>query len=69
MLEAECRDENVEVRPGETRTITRQVDAETCDVVLYVNDREAYADTIQDYESTTLEVNSKGEVFDETIEL
>lgn len=69
VLEAGCRDEDVEVRPGETKTVTRQVDAEACDIALYVDDREAYADTIQDYESTTLEVNSNGEVFDETVEL
>lgn len=69
VLEAECRDEEFEIRPGETKTVTRQVDAEACGIALYVNAREAYSDTIQDYESTTLEVNSNGEVFDETVEL
>jgi predicted component of type VI protein secretion system len=69
VLEAGCRDEDVEMRPGETKTLERQVDAETCDVALYVDDRKAYADTIQSYESTTLRVDSGGNVHAETVEL
>lgn len=69
MLEAECRGEDFEIQSGETKTITRQADAETCNVTLSVNNEEAYNATIQDYESTTLEVNSHGEVYKETVEL
>lgn len=69
VLETECRGESFEIQPGETKTITRQVDAETCDIALSVDNQEAYSDTVQNYESTTLEVNSSGEVYDETIEL
>lgn len=69
VLEAGCRDEDFEIRPGGTKTIKRQVDAETCDIAIYIDDQEAYKDIIQDYESTTLTVNSSGEVDAETVEL
>lgn len=69
LLETGCRDEDFRIQPGETETVARQVDAETCGIALYVDDREAYNDTIHDYESTTLRINSRGEVDDETVEL
>lgn len=69
VLEAECRDGDFVIRPGESKTTERQADAETCDVVLYVDGREAYNDTVQNYESTTLTIDSSGEVDAETVEL
>ena len=69
VLETGCRDEDFEIQPGETKTIKRQVDAETCDVAIYIDGQEAYRDTIQDYESTTLTINASGEVDVETVEL
>lgn len=64
-----CRDEEVAVQPGETVTVTREVDAEECDVTLYVDDEEVYSRHIPDYESTTLEVDADGAVHEETMVL
>ncbi|KAB1193607.1 hypothetical protein GJR96_09170 [Haloferax sp. MBLA0076] len=69
VLDAGCRDEEFEIRPGEGKTLRREADAETCDVTLYVDGQEAYSDTIQDYESTVLRVESSGEVDEETVEV
>ncbi|AFK17898.1 hypothetical protein E6P09_03885 [Haloferax mediterranei ATCC 33500] len=69
VLKPGCRDEDIEIQPGETKALTRQVDAEECAITLYVDGEEVYHDTIQDYESTTLRVGSSGEVTAETIEL
>lgn len=69
MLETGCRNESSKIQPGETEIIARKVDAETCDIALYVDDREAYNGTIYDYESTTLRVNPGGGVERETVEL
>ncbi|KTG28000.1 hypothetical protein AUR66_12640 [Haloferax profundi] len=69
VLDARCRDEEFEIQPGEGKTLRRDVDAETCDVTLYVDGTEAYSDTIQDYESTTLRVNSSGDIDEETVEV
>ncbi|KAB1187864.1 MULTISPECIES: hypothetical protein [Haloferax] len=69
MLDAECRDKDFELQAGDSKTIRREVDAETCPVALYVDGQRRYRDTIQDYESTTVRVNSSGEVEVETVEV
>ncbi len=69
VLKPACREGDVELSPGETETLTREVDAETCDVTLLVDGEVAYDERIQDYEFVTLRVGSDGEVTVETVEL
>lgn len=69
VLETGCRDEDFDLKPGDTKTIERQVDAETCDVTLYIDGRKEYDATIHDYVSSTLRVDSSGEVDEERKEL
>ncbi|MCO8267886.1 hypothetical protein NKF06_15145 [Haloferax sp. AB510] len=69
VLKPACREGDIELSPGETKTLTRQVDAETCDVTLLVDGEVAYDERIQDYEYVTLRVGSNGEVTVEGVEL
>ncbi|ELZ90354.1 hypothetical protein [Haloferax sulfurifontis] len=62
ILKPACREGDVELSPGETVTLTRQVDAETCDVKLLVDGEAAYDERIQDYEYVTLRVGPNGEI-------
>ncbi|RDZ66098.1 hypothetical protein C5B90_07060 [Haloferax sp. Atlit-12N] len=69
VLKPACREGDIELSPGETETLTRQVDAETCDVKLLVDSEVAYDKRIHDYEFVTLRVGSNGEVTVEGVEL
>ncbi|WP_058826878.1 hypothetical protein [Haloferax sp. Q22] len=62
VLKPACREGDVELSPGETKTLTRQVDAETCDVELLVDGEVAYDGRIQDYEYVMLRVGSNGKI-------
>ncbi|RDZ43157.1 hypothetical protein C5B91_13585 [Haloferax sp. Atlit-10N] len=62
VLKPACREDDVELSPGETETLTRQTDAETCDVTLLVDGEVAYDERIQDYEFVMLRVGSDGDL-------
>ncbi|WP_424007532.1 hypothetical protein [Haloferax denitrificans] len=62
VLNPACREGETELSPGETETLIRQVDAETCDVKLLVDGEVAYDERIQDYEFVTLRVGPNGEI-------
>lgn len=69
VLTAGCRDENFEIQPGETKTLTRQFHGETCEIALSVDSDKAYQANIQDYVLTKIDVVSNGEINVETIEV
>lgn len=67
VLNADCRDEEFSVRPGESVQIDREADAEICDVVLSIDGERAFSDTVEGYEVVTLTVTADGDVDDEWI--
>lgn len=62
VLNPACRESDIELSPGETETLIRQADAETCDVELLVDGEVAYDGRIQDYEYVMVRVGSDGEI-------
>ncbi|QOS10306.1 uncharacterized protein HfgLR_00760 [Haloferax gibbonsii] len=62
VLKPACREGDIGLSPGETKTLTREVDAETCDVTLLVDGEVAYDERIQDYEYVMLRVGSDGDL-------
>ncbi|MFC7129863.1 hypothetical protein [Haloferax chudinovii] len=62
VLQPACREDDIELSSGETVTLTRQVDAETCDVTLLVDGEVAYDERIRDYEFVMVRVGSDGDL-------
>ncbi len=66
-LQADCREREFSIQPGESVQINRKEDAETCEISLSIDGEQEYSEDVDDYESLTLTVDSKGEVEDERV--
>jgi len=67
VLEASCRDDPLDVSPGESADIVREVDAESCGVTLFLDDEQVYSDNIEGHTSVTVRVRSNGNIDVETV--
>jgi len=66
-LEADCRGEDRHLEPGESTSVEREADAESCQVRLLVDGEEAYSEDIPGYRRVTLTVTATGDVEKEAI--
>ncbi|WP_151102238.1 MULTISPECIES: hypothetical protein [unclassified Haloarcula] len=69
VLEAACRQRSYELQSGDSVTIIRQVDGETCDITISVDGQTVFDRNIQDYVSLSLRVGPDGNVSESIVEL
>jgi hypothetical protein len=61
-VQADCRDEGYTLQSRESVEITREEDAESCRIGVFLDEKQVYSEEIEDYESLTLTIRSDGEV-------
>lgn len=69
VLKAACRDSSYKLQSGDSVTITRQVDGETCAVRLFVNNQTEFDRKIADYVSMSLRIGPDGGISESIVEL
>ncbi|AHF55879.1 hypothetical protein HISP_16441 [Haloarcula hispanica N601] len=62
VVEAACRERSYKLQSGDSITITRKVDGESCDIIISANNQTVYNQTIADYVSISLRVGPDGNV-------
>lgn len=66
-LEGDCRDDGIELAPGEKAAFTRTRDGEECAVRLEIDTETRYETYIRGYESYSLTVEADGEIDEEVL--
>ena len=66
-LEADCREGEFRIDPGESQGIDREADGESCQVRLVVGGETAFDEQIGGYERVTLTVADDGDVSEERV--
>lgn len=69
VLEADCREADRDIEPGETGSVERTEEGESCLVRLSIDDDEAYNESIAGYQRTTVTVTASGDIEIETVVL
>lgn len=64
-----CRGDDVTLRPGESVQIRREEDGEDCGVTLYIDGEKVYGEHVEGYVSSTVTVDSDGDVDEERVML
>ncbi|EMA29949.1 hypothetical protein C444_14157 [Haloarcula japonica DSM 6131] len=67
VLLATCQNKELSIPPGESVQINRDTDAQTCRIVLSVDGKQEFSDTVNSHQSVDLTVSSDGEVTDRWI--
>ncbi|WP_154021046.1 hypothetical protein [Haloarcula sp. CBA1127] len=57
-----CQDKELSIHPGQSVQINRDTDAQTCRIVLSVDGKQAFSETVNSHQSVNLTVDSDGEV-------
>lgn len=66
-LEGDCRNDTVEVPPGETASFTRDSDGEECSVSLVIDSETRYETHVLGYQSYFLTVDADGGIDEEVV--
>lgn len=69
VLEADCRETDLAVEPGDTVSIERTEEAESCPVRVSVDDDVVFDENIVGYQQTTITVTASGEIEVESVVL
>ncbi|MDQ2071463.1 hypothetical protein RBH20_02805 [Haloarcula sp. H-GB4] len=62
VLIATCRDKELSIQAGEPVRINRDTDAQTCRIVLSVDGKQEFSETVNSHQSVNLTVGSDGEM-------